>query len=208
MGHCPNCGEEYQENQKFCANCGRAVGEDAPPIPPEPDRISVPTQQVPPPAPPSSDHQQRGPGIWSGVKLGCGMFIVLPILPGSPTEGLLFGDVRQAGTCISGWSSRETAGLCIMPFSTPALPASSEGVSMKVSYYPDTDSLFVKLKPGVEAEGSEVVPGIVFHYTSEGEVTAIDIDSKASEMVDLSSLEVEGLPLNVLPTSRQESKAV
>ncbi len=79
---------------------------------------------------------------------------------------------------------------------------------MKVSYYPDTDSLFVKLKPGVEAEGSEVVPGIVFHYTSEGEVTAIDIDSKASEMVDLSSLEVEGLPLNVLPTSRQESKAV
>jgi uncharacterized protein YuzE len=79
---------------------------------------------------------------------------------------------------------------------------------MKVSYYPDTDSLFVKLKPGVEAEGSEVAPGIVFHYTSEGEVTAIDIDSKASEMVDLSSLEVEGLPLNVPPTSRQESRAV
>ena len=46
---------------------------------------------------------------------------------------------------------------------------------MKVSYYPDTDSLFVKLKPGLEAEGSEVAPGIVFHYTPEGEVTAIEI---------------------------------
>jgi len=79
---------------------------------------------------------------------------------------------------------------------------------MKVSYYPDTDSLFVKLKPGMEAEGSEVAPGIVFHYTSEGEVTAIDIDSKASKLVDLSLLEVEGLRVDVSPASGRESRAV
>lgn len=80
---------------------------------------------------------------------------------------------------------------------------------MRVNYYPDTDSLFVKLKPGVEAEGAEVAPGIVFHYTPEGEVTAIDIDSEASKLVDLSRLEVEGLPISVsrTPTDRQESKA-
>lgn len=65
---------------------------------------------------------------------------------------------------------------------------------MKVNYYPDTDSLFLKLKPGAEAEGAEVAPGIVFHYTPEGEVTAIDIDSKASELVDVSRLETEGIP--------------
>jgi uncharacterized protein YuzE len=79
---------------------------------------------------------------------------------------------------------------------------------MKVSYHPDTDSLFVKLKPGMEAEGSEVAPGIVFHYTSEGEVTAIDIDSKASKLVDLTLLEVEGLPVGVSPASGQQSKAI
>ena len=79
---------------------------------------------------------------------------------------------------------------------------------MKIGYYPDTDSLFVKLKPSVEAEGSEVAPGIVLHYTPEGEVTAIDIDSKASEMVDLSSPEVEGLPLDVHRSPERESKAV
>jgi len=78
---------------------------------------------------------------------------------------------------------------------------------MKVSYYPDTDSLFVKLRPGVEAKGSEVAPGIVFHYTPEGEVTAIDIDSAASKLVDLSLLEVDGLPISVKHESRQESKA-
>ena len=79
---------------------------------------------------------------------------------------------------------------------------------MKVCYFPDTDSLFVKLKPGVEAEGAEVAPGIVFHYTLEGEVTAIDIDSGASKLVDLSSLEVEGLPVGVYSATRQQSKAV
>lgn len=79
---------------------------------------------------------------------------------------------------------------------------------MKLSYYSDTDSLFVKLKPGVEAEGSEVAPGIVFHYTPEGEVTAIDIDSDAGRLVDLSLLEVEGLPVAISPAPRQQSKAV
>jgi uncharacterized protein YuzE len=85
---------------------------------------------------------------------------------------------------------------------------SREGVNMKVSYYPDTDSLFVKLKPGAEAEGSEVAPGIVFHYTSEGEVTAIDIDSEASKLVDLSLLEVEGLPISATQVNPRESRAV
>ena len=79
---------------------------------------------------------------------------------------------------------------------------------MKVSYYPDTDSLFVKLKAGAEAEGSEVAPGIVFHYTSEGEVTAIDIDSGASKLVDLSLLEIEGLPISATQVDPRESRAV
>ena len=78
---------------------------------------------------------------------------------------------------------------------------------MKDSYYPDTDSLFVKLKPGLEAEGSEVAPGIVFHYTPEGEVTAIDIDSGASKLVDLSTLEVEGLSVGTAQGGPRASRA-
>ncbi len=77
---------------------------------------------------------------------------------------------------------------------------------MRVSYYPDTDSLFVKLKPGVEAEGAEVAPGIVFHYTTEGEVTAIDIDSGASRLVDLDRLEVEGIPSITVEGRRETSE--
>jgi hypothetical protein len=101
----------------------------------------------------------------------------------------------------------EITGLCIAPFLTPALRVGSEGENMKFSYYPGPDSLFIKLKPGLEAEGAEVAPGVVFHYTPEGEVTAVDIDSKTSELVDLSSLEAEGLPVDISPAPRQESKA-
>jgi uncharacterized protein YuzE len=77
---------------------------------------------------------------------------------------------------------------------------------VKIEYYPETDSLFIKLKPGVEAEGAEVAPGIVFHYTPDDEVTAIEMDSMASRLVDLSRLEVEGLPISVTREERQESK--
>lgn len=78
---------------------------------------------------------------------------------------------------------------------------------MRIEYYPETDSLYIKLKPGVEAEGSEVAPGIVFHYTPEDEVTAVEMDSMASKLVDLSRLEVEGLPISMAREERQESKA-
>ncbi|MDQ3568643.1 MAG: DUF2283 domain-containing protein [Actinomycetota bacterium] len=78
---------------------------------------------------------------------------------------------------------------------------------MKIEYYPETDSLYIKLKPGIEHEGAEVEPGIVFHYTPENEVTAIEMDSAASKLVDLSRLEVEGLPISVAGGERQKSKA-
>lgn len=65
---------------------------------------------------------------------------------------------------------------------------------MEISYYPDTDSLFIKLRPGIEATGEEVAPGIVFHYTPEGEVTAIEMDSRASHLADVTKLKAEGMP--------------
>ena len=65
---------------------------------------------------------------------------------------------------------------------------------MEISYYADTDSLFVKLRPGTESTGEEVAPGIVFHYTPDGQVTAIEMDSEASRLVDVTRLKAEGIP--------------
>lgn len=71
---------------------------------------------------------------------------------------------------------------------------------MKLSYHPDTDSLYVDLsdRPGVDAQ--EVVPGVVLDLDDRGKIVGIDIQH-ASEVVDLSRLESESLPVTSAPRS-------
>ena len=65
---------------------------------------------------------------------------------------------------------------------------------MKVSYYPETDSLYLALKLGPGAESREVVEGINVDLDTNGEVVGFDIDH-ASKRIDLSTLETEALPV-------------
>ena len=93
--YCRNCGHELAENDPFCPNCGTPIQEAAHVPTPEADR---PAPRIPPAAernawqrlrygtldspssPPPQEVRPRGVGVWTGVKLGCGMFIVLPII--------------------------------------------------------------------------------------------------------------------------------
>ncbi len=65
---------------------------------------------------------------------------------------------------------------------------------MRLSYHPDTDSLYIHLveRPGTEAH--EVAPGIVIDFDAEGKPVGIDIDH-AQNVLDLTTLESESLPL-------------
>ena len=65
---------------------------------------------------------------------------------------------------------------------------------MKFNYYPETDSLYISLieKPSIDSQ--EVSSGIVLDFDREGNLVGIDIDH-ASEVVDLTRLEAEALPL-------------
>ena len=58
---------------------------------------------------------------------------------------------------------------------------------MKISYYPDTDSLYIDLseQPGVESR--EISEGVVLDYDAQGRLVGIDIDN-ASQKVELKSL--------------------
>lgn len=58
---------------------------------------------------------------------------------------------------------------------------------MKVSYYPDTDSLYIDLSEGASAESREVSPGVVLDYDAAGALVGIDIDN-ASRKVRLERL--------------------
>jgi len=64
---------------------------------------------------------------------------------------------------------------------------------MKLSYDPDTDSLYIDLseRPGTDAQ--EIVDGMVVDFDAEGRPVGIDIQH-ASRDLDLSTLETKALP--------------
>ena len=65
---------------------------------------------------------------------------------------------------------------------------------MKLHYYPDTDSLYIEFKPGPGVETREVSEGLNVDFDAAGSVVGFDID-RASQQLDLSTLETESLPL-------------
>ena len=65
---------------------------------------------------------------------------------------------------------------------------------MKLHFYAETDSQYVKLKSEPGAEAREISDGLNVDLDAAGDVVGFDIDH-ASSRFDLSTLEVEDLPL-------------
>jgi uncharacterized protein YuzE len=64
---------------------------------------------------------------------------------------------------------------------------------MKLSYYPDTDSLYIDLSEKHSVESREISEGVVLDYDAAGNVVGIDIDN-ASQKVALKELTLSKLP--------------
>ena len=64
---------------------------------------------------------------------------------------------------------------------------------MKLSYFKDTDTLYIDLSERASAESEEIQDGIVFDYDAEGRVVGIEIES-AITRVQLDRLEVNDIP--------------
>lgn len=67
---------------------------------------------------------------------------------------------------------------------------------MKLHYYPETDSLYIELKPETASETREIVSGLNVDLDEKGEVVGFDIDG-ASRRLDLTKLETVALPLRL-----------
>ena len=65
---------------------------------------------------------------------------------------------------------------------------------MKLHYYPETDSLYIELKPVPGVETREIVSGLNADLDASGAVVGLDIDL-ASQKLDLTSLEAIALPV-------------
>ncbi|HAG11327.1 MAG TPA: hypothetical protein DCK76_08100 [Desulfotomaculum sp.] len=64
---------------------------------------------------------------------------------------------------------------------------------MKLTYYPETDSLYIDLSEKTSVESTEISEGIVLDYDDEGKLVGIDIDN-ASSKVKLKELIINRLP--------------
>ena len=65
---------------------------------------------------------------------------------------------------------------------------------MKLSYYHDTDSLYIDLAPRPSAETREVSEGVLLDYDEHGNLVGIDIDN-ASRKLDLTELVTSHIPV-------------
>jgi len=67
---------------------------------------------------------------------------------------------------------------------------------MKLHYYPETDSLYIELKPEASVDSLEMSDGIILDVDAAGNPVGIDIDG-ASRRLDLTSVETIALPVGV-----------
>jgi len=66
---------------------------------------------------------------------------------------------------------------------------------MELSFYPETDSLYIDLSNKTSVESREVSPGIVLDFDDAGHLCGIDVDH-ASKNLDFSHLETIALPIS------------
>jgi len=64
---------------------------------------------------------------------------------------------------------------------------------MRMTYYPETDSLYVDLSSKTSVDSQEVSPGVVLDYDEAGNLVGIDID-QASAKLDLGELILDRMP--------------
>jgi len=67
---------------------------------------------------------------------------------------------------------------------------------MRISYYADTDSLYIDLSSKTSVDSREVSDGIVLDYDADGNLVGIDID-QASLKLDFKELILSKLPAEV-----------
>jgi len=65
---------------------------------------------------------------------------------------------------------------------------------MKLSYYPDTDSLYIDVSERTSVESRGISEGVIVDYDDQGNLVGIDIDN-ASRKVALKELILSRLPL-------------
>jgi uncharacterized protein YuzE len=66
--------------------------------------------------------------------------------------------------------------------------------TMRLEYFPDTDTLYIQLRDVAGADAQEVAEDIVLDFNESGEVIGIEIEH-ASQRMDLGDFQLSALPI-------------
>ena len=64
---------------------------------------------------------------------------------------------------------------------------------MKLTYHPDTDSLYIDLSERPSVDSQEISKGVVLDYDAQGKLVGIDIDNASNKAI-LNELTLSKLP--------------
>ena len=64
---------------------------------------------------------------------------------------------------------------------------------MKLSYFKDTDTLYIDLTDATNVESQEIALGVVVDFGADGKIVGIEMEH-ASENVDMTKLETRAFP--------------
>ncbi|MEO8514059.1 MAG: DUF2283 domain-containing protein [Ignavibacteria bacterium] len=67
---------------------------------------------------------------------------------------------------------------------------------MKISYYKDTDSLYLELLDGVSFDSKEISEGVIADYDKNGKLVRVDIDN-ASKNINISEVILTNIPSEI-----------
>jgi len=65
---------------------------------------------------------------------------------------------------------------------------------VKLSYHPDTDSLYIAFSETPSVDSDEIAQDVVVDFAEDGRIVGIEIEH-ASKTIDLKTLEAESIPL-------------
>ena len=65
---------------------------------------------------------------------------------------------------------------------------------MVFEYYSDTDMLYIRLSDRTSVASEEVAPGVVLDFDEDNRIIGVEVED-ASQIVDLSRLEIRALPI-------------
>jgi uncharacterized protein YuzE len=75
------------------------------------------------------------------------------------------------------------------------LPFEVVGLPMKLNYYPDTDSLYIRLSERMSIDSRQVITGgVILDYDESGNLVGIDVEN-ASSKLDLSEVQTSNFPI-------------